>query len=229
MLFKSVVFSSASGSINGITYSHNASGMYIRNRTMPVNPNTANQQAVRSAMAQLTSNWSNVLTAGQRLRWNNYAANVPLINKVGDPINVTGLNMYVRSNIPRLRAGLTSIASGPTNFTLADLAPISIVASEAGADLDLTFDDTQTWVDLGAASMIVQIGIQQSPTVEFFAGPFNFLDTIDGNATTAPTSPATIAVPGALTETNRLFVRARLSQADGRLSTPQIVSTIIAA
>ena len=42
-----------SGSIGGATWSHNSSGAYIRARSIPVNPNTDRQNAVRVAVRNL--------------------------------------------------------------------------------------------------------------------------------------------------------------------------------
>ena len=226
MLFKSPIFASASGSIGGTTFSRNRGGMYTRDRAVPVNPNSTNQQAVRSAMAQLTSAWSNVLTATQRAEWDLYAANVPLINPLGDPVNVTGLNMYVRSNVPRIRAGATRVDDGPTNFTLADLAPITLTATALGAQLSIAFDDTAAWCDEDDAHLIVQDSIPKQETINFYKAPFNFAGTIDGDATTAPTSPVVVTSNHAFSTGQKMFVRGILTRADGRLSVAQIVSDV---
>ena len=54
-----------SGSIGASVYSHNRYGAYIRARSVPVNPNTDRQVAIRNAIRALTIAWGN--TPGQRL------------------------------------------------------------------------------------------------------------------------------------------------------------------
>ena len=228
MLFKSPIFAQASGSIAGITFSRNRGGMYTRARAIPVNPNTAGQQAVRSAMSVLTSAWSNVLSAAQRTAWILYASNVPLINRVGDPINVTGLNMYVRSNVPRLRAGLTRVDDGPTNFTLADLSPTTLAATVFGNNLSIGYDDTAAWTSEDDAALIIQEGLPQQNTIIFYKSPFNFLANELGDALAPATSPASNAATNALFPGQNMFARVSLSRADGRLSEAQILSDIVA-
>ena len=49
MLFKPTIVASLSGSLGGITASHNRFGAYLRERVIPVNPGTQPQVIVRNA------------------------------------------------------------------------------------------------------------------------------------------------------------------------------------
>lgn len=104
MKFKSAIITQASGSLGGITFATGIGGMFMRARAIPVNPNTAPQNAVRSVLGALSSVW-NTLTTPQRNAWNAYAAQVPLLDTFGDPRLVSGFNMYIRSNANRVRIG----------------------------------------------------------------------------------------------------------------------------
>lgn len=209
----------ARGSIGGQTHSRNRSGAYVRARTVPTNPNTPRQAAVRAIMSVVTANWNNLLSAAQRISWDLFALNVPAKNKLGETINLTGFNQYVKSNIASLNASLPAILAGPTDFTLpGEDATMSVVGSEGSQELEVTFDALRDWVNEDGAGMIVQMGAPQDASINYFSGPWRFADSIDGDGTTAPTSPATIVVPFAITENQKLFVRARILRADGRLS-----------
>jgi hypothetical protein len=213
--------SAISGSIAGNTYSHNKGGAYIRNRAIPTNPNTIQQQAVRGFMATLTSLWYNTLTAAQRLAWDTYAANVLLPNPLGDPRDVGGLAMYVRSNIPRLQAGLDRVDDAPTTFNLGDYTNPSMGNATAAAQTwDLTFDNTDDWANEDDAAMLVLSGPGQNQSINFFKGPYRFAHAVLGNATTAPTSPATVSSPFVLVAGQRVFGHVRVTRADGRLTEP---------
>ena len=109
MLFKSALITQASGSIGGMTASRNKGGAYFRARALPTNPNTPEQQAVRGYLGTLANLWTNVLTPANRVLWDFYAFNVPVINAVGDSIQLTGQQMYIRANVPRLQAGLPRV------------------------------------------------------------------------------------------------------------------------
>lgn len=230
MKFKSQVLTQASGSIGGVTYSHNAGGMYQRARAIPTNPNTPYQQAVRGIMSQLTSLWENVLTAGQRAAWNLYAANVTLVDALGDPINVSGLNMYVRSNVPRVQTSLPRVDDGPTTFNLGDFtAPTLAAISAATDDFDLGFDNTDDWANEDDAAMIVYGSRPQNAAINYFKGPYRHADNVDGDAVTPPTSPQTIVNPFVLTAGQQVFVKVSVSRADGRLSAPFRAGGIVGA
>jgi hypothetical protein len=219
MLFKGTIIGPASGSIAGITASHNQGGQYFRNRSVPTNPGTAFQGVVRNAMATLTSRWQNGLTTAQREAWAVYAANVPVINKLGDPINLNGLNMYVRCNIPRIQAGLGIVDPGPTVYSLASLSPIAATGLVDDL-LTFTFDDSDLWASAATGALLIYGSRDQSVTTNFFKGPYRF-GFAEPGAATPPTSPQTGALPFVGVSGNRTFLRALATNPDGRLSGAQ--------
>lgn len=220
MKFKSALVTQVSGSVGGMTGSHNKGGMYFRARSIPTNPQSAFQVAIRNAMAGLVVDWSAVLSAAQRAAWDTYAANVPVVNALGDTINLSGQQQYIRSNVPRAQAGLTAIDDAPTAFNLGEFTDPSFSIDTANDEVDVTFDNTDAWANEDDSSMIVFASRPQSAGINFFKGPYRLAGTIDGNSTTAPTSPAAIALPFPITAGNKIFFQVRVSRADGRLSSP---------
>lgn len=219
MLFKSQVYTEASGSIGGITYSRNRGGMYTRARAMPTNPNTPFQQAIRSAVAALTSRWNNTLTAAERLGWDVYAQLVPLLNRLGESHNVGGLAMYVRSNVPRVQAGLGIVDSFPSEFNLGEMtAPTAGTISAGGGTIAVAFDVGDLWADEDDAHLLIYVSRGQNPSINFFKGPYRYAGRVDGNAITPPTSPASITLPFAVVAGQQVMARAAVSRADGRRS-----------
>lgn len=217
MKFKSQVYTSTSGSVGGLTYSRNAGGMYTRARAVPVNPKTAQQQAVRNALSGLTSDWSNTLTAPNRDSWTTYAANVPLADKLGDSRLVSPLAMFLRGNIVRLQAGLTQVNAGPTIYTLASLSNPTVTGVASTGILTVTYDNSDAWATAAGGALLVYVSRPQSVGKVFFAGPYRYAGRING-ASTPPTSPGTVTSPFTLTAGQRVFVRAVATNADGRLS-----------
>ena len=211
-----------SGSIGGITFSHNRAGPYTRSRATPVNPNTVYQQAVRSAMAALSAYWGSSLTQEQRDAWDLYAYNVPLTNRLGDPINVGGLGMFQRTNVPVLQTGLgggTIIEDAPVIFNLGDYTPPSISALTAASnEWAFAFNVDDDWVDEDDSSMLFFTSRPMSPGRNYFKGPYRFAGSIDGDSTTPPTSPATITSPFPIAIAQKAFCRAVVLRADGRYS-----------
>lgn len=218
MLFDSPLISRGSGSVGGLTFSRNRSGNYIRARTNPVNPNTPQQQAVRSAVADLSNLWINTLTQADRDKWEDYAANVPVTNPLGASIFLTGINQYVRSNVPRIQAGLARLDVAPSIFDIGSFTAVGTVAAASGNQVAVSFTDTDDWATATGGAMLVWIARPVSETINFFKGPYRFAGSILGDDTTPPTSPAVITSDFAFEAGQKIFTRIRVTQADGRLS-----------
>jgi len=231
--FKSALVTQVSGSIGGFTAAHNSGGMYLRGRAVPTNPNTAAQQAARTALAACVAAWNTTLNDDQRAAWAVYSSNVPLVDALGDAREVSGLAMFVRCNQPRIVAGLDLVDDGPTVMQEGELSPVSIdditIGGLGTAAVDVAFDGDDAWAAETGGALLIQVGVPQSPGVNFFAGPFRFADSVDGVDEMAPTSPQTVDSPFPIGDGNRVFIRARATRADGRLSPVQIVSAIASA
>lgn len=213
------VIAEARGSINGTTYARNRAGAYARNRSVPVNPGSPRQDVVRAAVGTLSARWRDTLTNGQREAWDTYALDTPRPNKVGDPINVGGLGMYVRGNVPRIQAGLDIVDDGPTLPGVPEIGLVTI-DSNAGGAFTVSYDDTLPWVDQDGAGLLIYMSANKSPALNFFKGPYRFAGIVLGDGTTAPTSPATITWPfgNAPVAGNQIFLRAVVADDAGRLS-----------
>ncbi len=221
MKWKSGLVTDLSGSFGGLTASRNRGGNYFRARVVPVNPATPFQMAVRGFVATLTSAWLGVLTAGQRDSWNVYALNVQIPDTMGDPRNVSGIAMYVRSNVPRLQAGLPRVDQGPAVFNLGPFTNPGFETFVAATNtFDVTFTDTDAWANEDDSAMIILASRPQNPSVNFFKGPYRFAGLVAGATALPPTSPETISAPFNIEVGQRIFVQARVSRADGRLALP---------
>lgn len=220
MKFKSALVTSVSGSIGGMTGSHNKGGMYFRARAIPTNPASTYQVAVRNALAQLVVRWGEILTQTQRDQWNVYAFNTPVTNALGDSVQRSGQQMYLRGNIVRLQNGLALADDGPAEYNLGSFTSPSFAIDTANNEVDVTFENTDEWANEDDAAMIVAASRPQSVGTSFFKGPYRIAGQIDGDGTTPPTSPAAIALPFPVVAGDRVFLRAVVSRADGRLSSP---------
>lgn len=211
-----------SGSIGGVVASHNRGGVYFRQRSTPVNPNTSFQQEVRSLFANLQAAWGSVLTNAQRSAWDSYALATPINNVLGSPINIGGKGMFTRGNTPRLQAGLSQVNAGPTVSGLPALTSPGITSLTASTGVMITtFTNTDEWADVTGGALLVFMSRPQSPTINGFKGPYRFAGAILGNSGTPPTSPQNITSPFPLTAGQRIFVRFVAVTADGRL-TPDV-------
>lgn len=219
MKFKSTILAQTSGSLDGTVFSHNRGGRYTRVRATPINPNTPQQQAVRGFMSTLTNLWLSTLTQAQRDGWDEYALQVPLLDRLGEPRNVGGIGMYCRSNIPRLQAAEPRVDPPPTTFDLGGFTQPTINAITASTDLlSLNFTNTDLWANEDDAAMLVFTSRGQNASINFFKGPYRFAAKIEGDAISAPTSPASIALAFGVAVGQRVFIRVNVTRADGRLA-----------
>lgn len=219
MKFKSAIFSEASGSIAGMTFSHNKGGMYVRTRATPINPASPAQQAVRDSVKVLTQNWLNVLTDAERESWETYAANVPVLNKLGASIKLTGMQMYLRNSAEMLRSGTAPVTQAPAIFNLGTLTTPAVASVIVGppSTMSLTFSVTDDWKTHGTpanARLFLYASRPQDPTINFFKGPYRTAGALDGSVA----SPQTIPLPFDVQAGQRIFFRARALTDDGRLS-----------
>jgi len=220
MLFKGLLGTDLSGSLGGIVASHNKGGGYFRERVTPVNPATPFQEFVRQTLADLTNRWNNLLTEVQRGEWTNYAQNVPIINKVGEPQIIPALSMYVRSNVGRIQAGLDRIDDAPAVFNLGSFTAPTFAVDGSADTIDVTFEATDAWVDEDGAAMLVYTSRPVNPTVDFFKGPYRLAGAILGDSAMAPTSPATVDLAFPAAAGQRVYVKVGVVRGDGRSSDP---------
>lgn len=229
MLFKPFLVAEMSGSIGGITASRNRGGPYLRQRVVPVNPGTAPQTQVRNIFGQLAAQWTNTLTTTQRTAWDVYALNVPLLNLLGESRTVTGLNMYQRSNVPRIQNGLQRVDDGPTTFNLGDFTAPTITSFTAPTTLSLAFTPADDWVSEDGAALLLFGSRDTGIAINFFKGPYRKYDAqLLGDLAMPPTSPFAGVNPFNITAANQVFLRAAVTRADGRYSLVTRVTAVAA-
>lgn len=217
-----------SGSIAGNTYAHNKGGQYVRQRVVPTNPNTADQSQVRSVFAALAAGWSTGLTPTLRAAWDLFAANVPKINRLGDPVFTSGINWFIAVNALQFRVGGSFITAAPTTFALADLTQPSVSFDVATQLPSVSFTEADPWVSEDGAFLFIQMGRPVSGGVNFFRGPFRVTSGIAGDATTPPTTPQQpLSPPFVVSAGQSLFYRFTAIRADGRPSAPTIVKATL--
>lgn len=227
MIFKSPIFSQASGSLAGTVFSHNQGGMYVRARATPTNPNSEAQQAVRDGLRAAVFAWSNTLTDTERANWNTYAFNTPTFNRLGEATHKTGQQMFVRGAVARLQAGLSLPTVAPTSFDLGSFTmPDPITADATTDEFEINFDVNDAWVETNGAALLIFQGRPQNATRIYGKGPYQLCSIIPGNATTPPTSPVTPTSLFPFAAGQRMFFKFNLSMPDGRYSVDSKTSVI---
>lgn len=218
----------ASGSLGSMVASHNAGGQYLRARTTPTNPNSSFQNEVRDAIATLAPRWSSTLTQVQRDAWDVYATNVSRINKLGDSIHLSGISEFIRSNTPRIQAGLTIVDDAPTTFDSGTSPAVTFDSAANASTGTLTFISSLASVGATGSqdAALLYLSRPQNAGITFFRGPYRLAATILGSGTLTAV-PFTLPFPAGPSG-SQLFARMRVTRVDGRLSGDTFLSQVIA-
>jgi len=211
----------ARGSVAGTTFSRNRFGGYTRARVKPVNPKSPRQVAIHTIMMFLAEQWrESPMTDVIRTAWQTYASSVNWKNKLGESVTLTGFNMFMQCNAARITAGGALITAAPTVLGLPPGDPAFAVSGSASSqELSVVFDPLFDWNIIDDGLMSVYMGMPQSPSRNYFGGPWRFSDAIEGDTASPPTSPQTMTAPFTLVEGQKIWCRARIQEADGRVST----------
>lgn len=228
MKIQSATITNASGSIGGMTAAKNRGGLYLRARAAVTNPQTAGQTLIRTVFSAASTAWR-TLTSGQQEGWTNYALNSPRTNFAGDPLILTGSQMYIALNTPRMQAGIDPVATPPTVFGLPptpyqiDPATCVITGPAVALTVSIKIDPPQM-----AGDTLLYVSKPQSPSTKFFKGPYNLMGTqpIAANSGGADVEADESTLP-AVAVGQVLYYRITYSQDDGRLSGAVVGSVIV--
>lgn len=220
------------GSIAGNTHARNRFGNYMRARTKPVNPKSERQEAARTVIRFLAEQWrEDPMNDAKRLAWEVYAAGVNWNNALGETVKLTGFNMFIRANAALLRIDKAIVTDGPPDIGLPPGDPdaaISLV-SAGTQDVTFTYNDTMGWNNEDSGALVIEMGMPQNPTRNFFGGPWRVAGWRFGVAPAGPASPqvnmAWAAWPFILGQ--KIWWRASIIMSDGRMSTKFSLDTTI--
>lgn len=227
--YSGVGITAASGSLGGSTFSHNASGAYVRLTGQTVNPNSPLQQQVRNQFKAATQAWSG-LTQVQRDSWVAFANAIVFKDSLGQDYKLNPYQHYVRSYLAMIDAGLTPVQTGPSVLTLPEADPtFSAVASEGAQTVSVTFDNTLAWANEDGAGLRIGHSLPVGGSRNFMSQHYRNTGTIEGDAITPPTSPDAQTAQFTIAETQKIAVSGLILRADGRVSEPFWDTVTVAA
>ena len=207
------------GSISGTTFQQGPYGTVIRNRTVPVNPQSPKQVIVRTSMATLSFRWSNILTTAQRSAWDAYAALTPLPDRFGQLVPTKGRQMFLRYNVAAFALSLPIVDAAPATPGEA-AAPIYSATLSVGGARQI---DTATPVLALNDFIIWRLSLPTGLARNFYKAPFSFI-TI---ATFGTVFPLALTMPFPLSVGQKYFFAARLFQADGKVGPETLLPTLV--
>jgi len=207
-----------SGSIADNAFSHNKGGAYVRQRTVPTNPNSTKQQAARTILGTVSGEWAG-LTDGQRTQWTDWASINPVVDPLGQTVILSGQQAYCALNSRLVQSGLTSLTTPPVGTGPDQFLTLSVVA--AGPD-QLTVTFTATPLAAGTKMLVWM-------TLPSTAGRNpNFAQArLVGYSTAADVSPTTYTTPYPFSTADVFNMFFQRMAVDGRVSVAQKVRVTV--
>ena len=240
------------GSFGSVTVGRNRYGTYWRNRTKPVNPNSATQALVRQIMGAGVLYWAQTLTTLQRSQWENWAATTPWTNRAGEAVHLTGQSAFIRSYLAYAN---NSASFNPAGFVATppafnDVGALTVTGSTAELDvgtgeleiaLAAALNPLNTW-NVAGGNLLVEITPGQNANRNFPGSRWAQIRDVDtaqavvyaGGATTATiTVPAAgsgvFAIPWGFQVGQKIWLRVRglSASTDRRVSTKHTIGPFV--
>jgi hypothetical protein len=131
------VLAAASGKAGGVIYSRNRGGAYIKNWVKVINPNTPAQSLTRQRFSTLSSKWK-ILTTAERQSWNSATPNFPVIDRLGDSIELSGQQLYMQMNrnLQSISALAINVAPAPKTVTSPTFVSVTVDTTQFSIDYE---------------------------------------------------------------------------------------------
>lgn len=215
------------GSVGEETYGRNLGGIFVRARTTPSQPASAERDLRQAAIAAIMAAWSGTLTQTQRDGWMQYGRTHLLPNKWGTLGKRPGHLHYLRCNVQIYRVIASALFSNaparapiyPPTFTLTADASLNTIAIDVPPTNYLT---PRTTLRLYAyAGHVLNIGRV------FYNGPWRYMDWNTYVAGSWVKDPWSMAYPWTLTAGKRVYARLVAQYNTGEISHAHQAPTII--
>lgn len=218
------IVNDARGSIDGITYSKNKSGAYVRGKVTPSNPQTPYQQAARALLSNFSKAWAD-LTDAQRVGWTEFAKQFGMTDVFGAKKPINGLSAFIRVNTQLSNAGAATLNDSPVDNVVTDLATVAPVLDASDQKLFITGTPDPLPAD---HLLYVSVTPSVSSGREFVKNLFRF---VEAKALAAPTE---IVWPGSrfgsLVAGQKHFVNIQvINTANGAITTGLTTRLIVVA
>lgn len=224
MKYKGTLITDASGSLNGVVFSHNTMGAYIRQRVTPTNRNTQAQQQIRGSMANAHAHWLGFPQA-TRDAWDAYAAGTPITDKLGNTVYLPGRLMFIRDYMLRVPRGLGLPPVVVHTMGLATLTvpTITVTSPVTGT---IAFTPTDPWCAKTGGWLRAFVSIAKGTGINWFRGPYTGSVCVQGVTGAPPASPLAFTMPSAFAVGQKCFYRCIATDEEGRLSQEQFRVTV---
>lgn len=216
-----------SGSIGSTTAGHNRFGPYFRTRTIPTNPNTADQQTFRNVLKTASQAWKN-LTEAQRSAWAATAATIQRIDSLGRVYYQTGHQFFVSTCQAIKLYDVTSAFPTIPSSVVTPIDPTSVAGSSSAAGGSFTVAFTATPIP-ATTKLVIEVSPMLSAGVNYVGRSLLRVLTLIAPAGVSPANihAAFIARFGALLAGKKVMIRIyEVSSTGGRTNKISELHTI---
>ena len=126
-----------SGKLNGTVFAKNKGGHYMRSKSMPSNPKTSFQTAVRARFGAIAQLWG-ALTQAQRNAWNAMASEFPYTNRLGDTKILSGFALHQKLNTNLAIIGQSAVSNPPEPVSPNGIVSLYVDAAVAERQFTVT-------------------------------------------------------------------------------------------
>lgn len=214
-----------SGSIGGTVFSRNRYGAYTRYRAVPVTSTSSYAVNAKTRLSNRSQAWQG-LTAAQRLAWREWAADHPVIDRLGQTQLLTGQAAYIGLNTRLVAAGQSAITAPPIIAAQPGLTSLVQDCDIGAGDMDLTFTATP----LAAGAMLwIQAAVIDSAGINYVQNKLRFVG-VSAAAQASPFSHESLVTARFGTLVVGQYVHVQVSvfdSATGLLSQPMKDVTIV--
>ena len=211
------------GSIGDRTFSANASGPYVRQRVVPLNPDTPLQQQVRRGFRRIVRRWSGWLDDDARSRWNAYARAMVRTSPIKRTAHPSGRDEFLRLNLMRQAFGLLDHYYPPQAFNVAWQLPYVITMTAPSPLIAINWTGTQPFFGDPWARLFCSSTVRHPSTINSFKPPYIRRIALPGGGS----PPLTFGSGQVVTAGDRVFVKIVTQWGDGRLTPSWRVRVIV--
>jgi len=212
VLYLGTIIGPASGKLNGVVFSRNRGGPYIKNWVQPDETTSDHRDAARAAMAACAAGYQ-ALTDSQRATWDAHSTANPRRNRIGQVHPIGAYQEYTRANfIPQyaviwLGASFTLRDAPPIHEPLPNAPPTFAIVSVGGTPtLQVTIPAGHGYSTNTQAGLALFISPSVRPNLTYLAYPHAFQQVIQ-----APGAAGTVnsSVPSGLISGLQTFIQGR--------------------
>lgn len=214
-----------SGKLNGTVFSRNKGGQYMRSKSMPSNPRTSFQNAVRARFGAIAQLWGS-LTEAQRDAWRAMASEFPYRNRLGDTKILSGFALHQKLNTNLAIIGQSFVSNPPEPVSPPAVVSLSATANEDGNLLRINAELAQG-VLATAYSAVVMATPPLRNGVSNFSNQLREIAVVDNLSSPALVGDEYAARFGALQEGQKIGVAVYTIAEGSGVASVAIQSTVI--